>query len=139
MSLEGLDHVALAVEDLEAALRVYRDALGFDYLGRETVEEMDVEAVFLSAGGFHLELLRPLTDSSPISGFLKKRGEGLHHIALKVTDLKGTLEKLKSAGVRLIDPAPRTGALGKSVAFVHPKSCHGTLVELCEEADQPSP
>jgi methylmalonyl-CoA epimerase len=94
---------------------------------------MGVETAFLSAGAFCIELVRPLSDASPISGFLKSRGEGLHHIALKVTDLRGTLEKLKSAGVKLIDPAPRTGARGKSIAFLHPKSCHGTLVELCEK------
>jgi methylmalonyl-CoA epimerase len=133
MGLEGLDHVALAVRDIESALRVYRDALGFDYIGRETVEDMKVETAFLATGSFHLELVQPSTGDSPVSAFLKNRGEGLHHIALKVTDMKGTLEKLRSAGVKVIDPAPRTGARGKLVAFLHPSSCNGVLVEICEE------
>jgi methylmalonyl-CoA epimerase len=133
MGLDGLDHVALAVNDLESALRVYRDTLGFEYLGRETVEDMKVETAFLATGSFHLELVQPSTDDSPVAGFLKKRGEGLHHIALKVEDIKGMLEKLKSAGVKVIDPAPSTGARGKLIAFLHPSSCHGVLVELCEK------
>jgi len=134
MSLEGLDHVALAVNDLDGALRVFRDLLGFEYLGRETVEDMKVETAFLEVGSFHLELVRPSAEDSPVTGFLKKRGEGLHHIALKTTDIEGMLEKLRSAGVKVIDPAPRTGARGKRIAFLHPSSCHGMLVELCEEA-----
>jgi methylmalonyl-CoA/ethylmalonyl-CoA epimerase len=134
MSLDGLDHVALAVNDLEGAVGVFRDILGFEYLGRESVEDMKVETAFLAAGAFNLELLRPTADDSPVSGFLKKRGEGLHHVALKVTGLQDLLQKLRSAGVKVIDPAPRPGAGGKSVAFLHPSSCHGMLVELCEKA-----
>ena len=133
MALDGLDHVALAVNDLDSALRVYRDTLGFDYLGRETVEDMKVETAFLATGSFHLELVKPLGDDSPVAGFLKKRGEGLHHIALKVDDIRVMLDKLKSAGVKLIDPTPRAGARGRLIAFLHPSSCHGMLVELCEE------
>ena len=133
MSLNGLDHVALAVNDLDSALRLFRDALGFDYLGRETVEDMKVETAFLATGSLHLELVKPSSDDSPVCGFLKKRGEGLHHIALKVKDMGSMLEKLRSAGVKVIDPAPRKGARGKMVAFLHPSSCHGMLVELCEE------
>lgn len=135
MPILGLDHVAVAVKDMEAALTLYRENLGFELIGREIVEGMKVEVALLCVGGFHLELVRPLESDSAVGRFLERRGEGIHHIALKVTGISETLSELKEAGISLIDQSPRAGARGSKVAFLHPKSCHGTLVELCERAD----
>jgi methylmalonyl-CoA epimerase len=128
-----LDHVAVAVRDLEEAAKAYIDGLGLVLGGVETVEGQGAKVGFFDVGGPRIELVQPTGPDTPLAKFLDKRGPGLHHIALKVDDIAATLERLKGAGVRLIDEEPRDGAGGKKVAFVHPKAMGGLLLELVQE------
>jgi methylmalonyl-CoA epimerase len=130
-----LDHVGIAVSNTEAALAFYRDALGLTAEAPEEVSEQRVRAHFIPAGQAALELLEATSDDSPIARFVNKRGAGLHHITLRVADLAATLARLKSHGVRLVDEVPRSGAHGALVAFIHPASAHGVLVELTQRGD----
>ncbi len=125
-----LDHIGVAVSDLAAALAFYRDALGLEVEGSEEVPAQRVRAHFLRAGASTLELLEATAEESPIARYLGKRGPGLHHVTLRVDDIAAALAELKTRGVRLIDEQPRPGAEGALVAFVHPASTHGVLVEL---------
>lgn len=125
-----LDHVGIAVVDLDEALRFYRDALGLEIGAPEEVTSQHVRAHVVPAGEAALELLEATAPASPIAKYLEKRGPGLHHITLRVDDIHAALERLKARGVRLIDPSPRQGAHGSLVAFIHPSSAHGVLVEL---------
>jgi methylmalonyl-CoA/ethylmalonyl-CoA epimerase len=124
-----LDHIGIAVSDLSEALRFYRDALGLEIESPE-VPSQRVRAHFIPAGESALELLEATDDTSPIAKYTAKRGPGLHHITLRVDDIVAALARLKQRGVRLIDDAPRPGAHGSLVAFIHPSSAHGVLVEL---------
>ena len=126
----ALDHVGIAVGELEQALAFYRDALGLTVEAPEDVASQRVRAHFVPAGGSALELLEATSGDSPIARFLERRGPGLHHLTLRVDDIAATLERLKAHGVRLIDEHPRSGAHGSLVAFIHPASAHGVLVEL---------
>ena len=128
----SLDHIGIAVSDLAAALAFYRDALGLACDAPEEVATQRVRAHFIPAGEAALELLEATAEDSPIAKYVAKRGPGLHHVTLRVPDLRAALERLKARGVRLIDDAPRPGAHGSLVAFVHPSSAHGVLVELKE-------
>jgi methylmalonyl-CoA/ethylmalonyl-CoA epimerase len=125
-----LDHVGIAVADLGAALAFYRDALGLEVDAPEDVPSQRVRAHVVPAGASALELLEATADDSPIAKFIATRGPGLHHITLRVDDIRAALDRLKARGVRLIDETPRPGAHGSLVAFVHPQSAHGVLVEL---------
>jgi LAO/AO transport system kinase len=125
-----LDHVGIAVSDLDAALEFYRDALGLEIETPEDVVSQRVRAHFIPAGESALELLEATADDSPIAKYLAKRGPGLHHITLRVADIRATLDHLRARGVRLIDESPRPGAHGSLVAFIHPSSAHNVLVEL---------
>jgi len=125
-----LDHVGIAVADLGAALAFYRDALGLEIEPPEDVASQRVRAHFIPAGEGALELLEGTADDSPIANYVAKRGPGLHHITLSVEDIDAALAQLKAKGVRLIDERPREGAHGSLVAFIHPASAHGVLVEL---------
>jgi len=125
-----VDHIGIAVADLGAALAFYRDALGLEIDAPEEVPSQRVRAHFIPAGETALELLEATADDSPIAKFVAKRGPGLHHITLRVDDIGAALAELKARGVRLIDEAPRAGAHGALVAFVHPSSAHGVLLEL---------
>ncbi len=125
-----LDHVGIAVADIEQALTFYRDALGLEIERSEEVPSQRVRAHFIPAGQSALELLEATADDSPIAKYLQKRGPGLHHITLRVDDIQAALSQLKARGVRLIDESPRPGAHGSLVAFVHPSSAHGVLIEL---------
>ncbi|MBI2835689.1 MAG: methylmalonyl-CoA epimerase [Acidobacteria bacterium] len=125
-----LDHIGIAVRNLDEALAFYRDALGLPVEAHEDVESQGVRASFLPAGGVELELLEATAPESPIARYLEKHGPGLHHITLRVEDIAAALARLKARGVRLIDETPRNGASGSLVAFVHPSSAHGVLVEL---------
>jgi len=125
-----LDHIGIAVADLDAALRFYRDALGLDVEAPEEVPSQRVRAHMIPVGEAALELLEATAPDSPIAAYLAKRGPGLHHITLVVDDLESALAQLKARGVRLIDDRPRPGAHGSRVAFIHPSSAHGVLVEL---------
>jgi methylmalonyl-CoA/ethylmalonyl-CoA epimerase len=133
-----IDHIGIAVANLDQALTFYRDALGFEIEAPEDVASQRVRAHFIPLGnpaeqtGASLELLEATDPSSPIAKYLEKRGPGLHHITLRVDDIGAALAQLKAHGVRLIDEAPRPGAGGSLVAFIHPSSTHGVLVELTE-------
>ena len=125
-----LDHIGIAVGDLEQALAFYRDALGLEIEPPEDVASQGVRAHVISVGESTLELLEPTSPDSPIAKYAEKRGPGIHHIALRVDDIHAVLERLRERGVRLIDNEPRFGAEGALIAFVHPASTHGVLVEL---------
>jgi methylmalonyl-CoA/ethylmalonyl-CoA epimerase len=125
-----LDHIGIAVEDLSEALAFYRDALGLEVDPPEEVPSQRVRAHFVPVGEATLELLEPTSDDSPIAKFIEKRGPGVHHVTLRVDDLRATLDRLKARGVRLIDETPRAGAEDALIAFIHPASTHGVLVEL---------
>ncbi len=130
--LEAIDHVGVAVEDIDAALALYRDTLGMPLVHRETVTEQGVDAALLDVGDGHIELLQPLTPDTAVGKFLSRRGEGLHHVAYRVSDVEDTLSKLSAAGMRLIDEQPRTGIRGSLVAFLHPSSTGGVLTEIVQ-------
>lgn len=128
-----LDHVGIAVADVDEALAFYREALGLEVTGVETVASQQVRARFVAAGGAALELLEATAETSPIARFVARRGPGLHHVTLRVDDLAAALARLEAHGARLIDEKPRAGAEGALVAFVHPSSAHGVLVELKQD------
>ena len=128
-----LDHIGIAVEDLDAALAFYADALGLEVDATEDVPSQGVRAHFVRVGSAALELLEATTEESPIRRFVSRRGAGIHHITLRVDDIAAALARLKARGVRLVDETPREGAEGALVAFVHPASAHGVLVELKQE------
>ena len=128
----GLDHIAIAVSQLDEALQIYEKILGLKLEKIRVVEDQKVRLAFLSAGETKIELLEPTTAESAVARFIEKRGEGIHHIALKVTDIEGFLEQLKEKGIVLIDEKPRVGAEGGKIAFLHPKSLKNVLIEICE-------
>lgn len=130
-----LDHIGIAVVDLDKALSFYRDTLGLCVIGTEEVESQQVRAHFVNAGSASLEILESTSESSPIARFTGRHGPGLHHITLLVEDLATVLVKLKARGTRLIDETPRPGAEGALVAFIHPSSAHGVLVELKQKGN----
>ena len=125
-----LDHIGIAVGDLAQALAFYRDALGLEVEPPEEVASQRVRAHFVPLGDSALELLEPTAPDSPIAKFIEKRGPGVHHVTLRVDDIREALARLKARGIRLIDESPREGAEGALIAFVHPASTHGVLVEL---------
>ncbi len=135
MKLLNLDHVAIAVWNLDAAIAGYRDRYGVEPLWREVVEAQGVEEAMLPVGGSFVQLLQPLTPDSPVGRFLERRGEGLHHVAFAVADIEAALDHLRAEGARLIDEVPRIGGRGARIAFVHPADLAGTLVELVELPD----
>ena len=132
--LSVIDHVGVAVEDIDAALPLYRDALGMALVHRETVQEQGVDAALLDVGDGHIELLQPLGPDTAVGKFLTRRGAGLHHVAYRVEDIEATLAALKAAGLRLIDEQPRTGIRDSRVAFLHPASTGGVLTEIVQPA-----
>jgi methylmalonyl-CoA epimerase len=129
-----IDHVGVAVEDIDAALALYQGSFEMDLAHRETVESQGVEAVLLDVGEGHVELLRPLGPDTPVGRFMAKNGEGLHHVAYAVEDIDTTLERIAAAGVKLIDTKPRVGIRESRVAFLHPRSTGGVLTEIVEPA-----
>lgn len=128
----NLDHVAIAVEDLDAAIDGYRERYRVEPLYRETVESQGVEEAMIPVGGSFIQLLQPLAPETPVGKFLSKNGEGLHHIAYAVASIEAALEHLATTGARLIDTEPRIGGRGARIAFVHPGDLAGTLIELVE-------
>lgn len=132
--LSTIDHVGVAVEDIDAAVALYRDTLGMPLVHRETVADQGVEAALLDIGDGHLELLQPLGPETAVGKFLAKRGPGLHHVAYRVSSVEETLRELSAAGLRLIDERPRTGIRGSRVAFVHPAGTGGVLTEIVQPA-----
>lgn len=127
-----VDHIGIATRQIDVALALWRDALGLQVAFTEEVTEQGVRVAMLPIGETHIELLEPLSENSPVGKFLEKRGPGIHHLAIQVTDIRATLALLKEKGTRLIDETPRTGAGGCLVAFVHPASANGVLLELVQ-------
>jgi methylmalonyl-CoA/ethylmalonyl-CoA epimerase len=133
MQLTEIDHVAIAVNDLEAAIAYYQDTFGCSVDHREVVESDGVEEALLKVADSYVQLLTPTRDDSPVAKYLASKGEGLHHVGYRVADCGEALERVRAAGGRLVDEAPRPGSRGTTVAFVHPKGAFGTLIELVEE------
>lgn len=131
----AIDHVGIAVEDVDAAATLYKDRFGMREQHRETVEEQGVHAVLLEVGDSHIELIAPIGPEAGVARFLEKYGPGMHHVAYRTDDIDTALEQLRAAGMRLIDDEPRTGIRGSRVAFVHPKSTGGVLTEVVEPAE----
>lgn len=131
--LLDIDHVGIAVDDLDAAVEEYRVALGAEPVHREVVRDQGVEEVMLRAGTSYIQLLGAVDPDTPVGRFLARRGEGVHHVGYRVADVAGVLEKLKVAGVPLVDEVPRPGSGGTTVAFVHPRGFRGVLVELVQD------
>jgi methylmalonyl-CoA/ethylmalonyl-CoA epimerase len=128
-----IDHLGIAVRSISDSLGFYREALGLDLERTETVENQGVNVALLSVGESRIELLEPFSEETPVGRFIARRGEGLHHICYEVDDLNAKLDELRSSGVRLLEGYPRRGAEGKLVAFLHPASAHGVLVELVQK------
>lgn len=132
MAIKKISHVAIVVSDIEAALGFWRDALGLELSHVEEVQEQETLVAFLPTGGSEVELVQPTTDSSGMARYMLKRGPGMHHICFEVENIEESLARLKEKGVQLINEEPTVGAGGKKIAFIHPKSTGGVLVELYE-------
>jgi methylmalonyl-CoA/ethylmalonyl-CoA epimerase len=133
MQLTEIDHVAIAVSDLEAAIAYYQDTFGCSVDHREVIEKDGVEEALLKVADSYVQLLTPIRDDSPVAKYLASKGEGIHHVGYRVADCAEALERVKAAGHRVIDEVPRPGSRGTTVAFVHPKGAFGTLIELVQE------
>jgi methylmalonyl-CoA/ethylmalonyl-CoA epimerase len=133
---DRIDHVGVAVSDLDSATALYVGTLGMPMAHRERVESQGVEAALLDVGDGHVELLQPLGADTAVGKFIERRGEGLHHVAYAVEDIEATLERLRGAGLELIDEQPRVGIRGSRVAFVHPKATGSVLTEIVEPAEE---
>lgn len=131
--LTEIDHIAIAVTDLDAAIEYYEQTFGCTVAHREVVEKDGVEEALLAVADSFVQLLTPVRDDSPVAKYLEKKGEGLHHVGYRVSDCAAALERVKAEGHRVIDEAPRPGSRGTTVAFVHPKAAFGTLIELVQE------
>ena len=132
MDVTVIDHVGIAVKSIDEALKFWESSLGVKCAGRETVEDQKVTTAFLPIKDSEIELLEATSEESPIAKFIEKRGEGIHHIALRVNDLEACLAELKAKGIKLIDETPRKGAGGAMIAFIHPKATGGILLELSQ-------
>jgi len=130
-----IDHIGIAVKSLTDAIKVYEDALGLKVGGYDQIDEQGVRVAMLNIGESRIELLEPTGPQSPIEKFMTKRGEGIHHIAITVDNIEQTLNQLKAAGVRLVDNEPRRGAHNTRIAFIHPSSTHGVLLELVQHGE----
>jgi methylmalonyl-CoA/ethylmalonyl-CoA epimerase len=130
--IKKIDHIGIAVSNLEESLKLYREVLGLDLQGTELVEEQKVKVAFLPIGDTEFELLESTDSSGPIAKYIEKKGQGVQHIALEVEDIEKAIEEMKEKGLRVIDEKPRYGAGGSKIAFLHPKSTNGVLIELCQ-------
>jgi len=135
MKVLKIDHLGIAVNSIEEAKKLFHDILGLKFEGTETVQEQKVTTAFFPVGDSEVELLESTAPDGPIAKYLEKRGEGIQHIAFRVDNLEKALAELKDKGIRLIDEKPRKGAGGAKIAFLHPKSTHGVLIELSERED----
>jgi methylmalonyl-CoA epimerase len=127
-----LEHIGIAVNDLKDAIKIY-EALGLQVESIEAVEEQKVTTAFIPCGSVNLELLEAIGNEGPVAKFIEKRGEGIHHISIRVTDIEACLNELKEKGIRLVDETPRKCAHNSKIAFIHPKAMKGVLIELCEK------
>jgi methylmalonyl-CoA/ethylmalonyl-CoA epimerase len=134
MAVKRIDHIAVVVDNIETSLAFWRDALGMDMTHLEEVREQESIVAFLPTGGSEVELVKPTTETSGVAKYLAKRGPGMHHICLEVDNLEEMLADMKAKGVRLINETPTIGAGGKKIAFIHPSSANGVLVELYQTA-----
>lgn len=132
MEITRLDHIGVAVKSIDEALKLYEGVLGLKATERETVEDQKVTVAFIPCGDSEIELLESTAPDGAIAKYIEKRGEGVQHVALRVTNIEEALKELKEKGVRLIDETPRRGAGGAKIAFVHPKETYGVMLELCE-------
>jgi methylmalonyl-CoA/ethylmalonyl-CoA epimerase len=130
-----IDHIGIAVKSLADAVKLYEDTIGLKVSGYDQVDDQGVRVAMLPVGDTRIELLEPIRPDSPIEKFMTKRGEGIHHIAVRVDNIEAALERFKAAGARLIDTSPRIGAHNTRIAFIHPASTHGVLLELVEHVD----
>ena len=133
MDLTELDHVGIAVRDLDAVVDWYQRMFGAEVVHRERIESDGVDEALIKVADSYIQLLRPYTDSSPLAKYLDKRGEGLHHVGYRVESCAAVLESVKAKGAQVVDEHPRTGSRGTTVAFLHPKGAFGTLIELVQE------
>ncbi|MFD3447833.1 methylmalonyl-CoA epimerase [Microbacteriaceae bacterium 4G12] len=131
--IKKIDHIGIAVRSLKETLPFYTDVLQLELLGTEEVPSQKVKVAFLQVGESKLELLEPLSADSPVAQYIEKRGEGIHHVALGVSSIEERIQEIKEHGIRMIDNNSRPGAGGAQIAFMHPKSAHGVLYELCEK------
>ena len=127
-----INHIGVAVKDLDKAIEIYRDKLGLEFKGTEVVEEQKVKVAFFKIGETNIELVSPISEDSPIAKYLENNREGIHHICYEVDDINETLRSLKEKGVKLINEEPRKGAHDTLIAFIHPKSTNGVLTEICQ-------
>lgn len=130
--VKKVDHIGIAVKNLEETLKFYQEVLGLELDGIEIVEEQKVKVAFLPIGDTEIELLESTDKEGPIARYIEKKGEGIQHIAYRVDDIEKAIEEMKSKGIRMIDEKPRYGAGGAKIAFLHPKSTYGVLIELCQ-------
>ncbi len=136
MNVKKVDHIGIAVKNLDETLKFYQDILGLECIGTEVVEEQKVRVAFLPVGDTEVELLESTAEDGPIAKFIEKKGEGIQHIAFRVDNIEEAIETMKEKGMKMIDEKPRYGAGGARIAFCHPKSTGGVLVELSEREDQ---
>ncbi|MCC8089667.1 MAG: methylmalonyl-CoA epimerase [Rikenellaceae bacterium] len=136
MNLSHIEHIGIAVKNLEEALPYYENVLGIKCYNIEEVADQKVKTAFFKVGETKIELLEATSEDSPVAKFIEKKGEGVHHIAFAVNNLEGALQECSDAGIKLIDQTPRKGAEGLSIAFLHPKSTQGVLTELCEDKNK---
>ncbi|WP_046173781.1 methylmalonyl-CoA epimerase [Domibacillus indicus] len=134
--MKKVDHIGIAVSSLEESLPLYTEVFGMKHVKTELVETQGVAVAFLDGGNVKLELLEPASPDSPIAKFIERRGQGIHHIALKVKNIEERIVEMKEKGIQMIDNAPKPGAGGASIAFMHPKSTGGVLMELCEKREE---
>lgn len=137
-AVRAINHIGIAVNSIEEQRHFYEKVLGAAYEGTEEIEDQKARVAFFRVGDVRLELLEPTNPASTVAAFIEKRGEGLHHIAYTVDDIAARIAELKAEGIRMIDEAPRPGAHGARIAFLHPKSSYGVLTELCEPAESPN-
>lgn len=130
--VKKIDHIGIAVKNLEETLKFYQETLGLDLSGTEVVEQQKVKVAFLPIGDSEVELLESTEPDGPIAKYIDKKGEGIQHVAYRVDNIEEAIEEMKGKGVRMIDEKPRYGAGGAKIAFCHPKSTHGVLIELCQ-------
>lgn len=133
MMIKKLDHIAIVVKDLDKEIKRYKELEGMEFKGTEIVEEQKIRAAFFKVGDIMLEIIEPTSQDSPVSSFLEKRGGGIHHLAFEVDDINNSIEEMKKKEIRMIDKKPRKGAHNSKIAFAHPKSFSGVLIELKEK------
>ncbi len=133
--IKKIDHIAIAVADLDAEIERYKNLLGFEFLGTEVVAEQKVKVAFFNVAGVYIELTAPIADDSPISKFIEKKGAGIHHVAYEVDDIAAAIAELKGKGVQMLGDEPRKGAHNARIIFAHPKSFGGVLIELKQKGE----